>query len=201
MEMPILETARLRVRPFVMDDLERVHQLLDIELGEADVGTEGALALEQRREWLQWMVLNYAQMAWLYQPPYGDRAVVLKETDELIGACGFAAVLAPVGQLPWFAAMCGGRETRLSSPEFGLYWAISPSHQRRGYASEAGRALIDYAFTTLRLSRIVATTAYENTASIGVMQKLGMHIERNPYPDPPWLQVVGVMLNPEESSR
>ncbi len=176
MEMLPLETARLHIRPFVMDDLERVHQLLDVELGDADVGTEGALTRDQRREWLQWTVLNYAQLAWLYQPPYGDRAIALKETDELIGACGFAPALAPFRQLSWFIAMSGGRETRLASPEFGLYWAVAPSQQRRGYATEAGRALIDYAFTALQLSRIVATTTFENAASIGVMHKLGMRI-------------------------
>ncbi len=95
MQMPVLETARLRVRPLGMSDLERVHQLLDVDLGEADVGTEGAKTRDERREWLQWTVLNYAQLAWLYQPPYGDRAIALKETDELIGACGFAPALDP----------------------------------------------------------------------------------------------------------
>ncbi len=200
MQMPSLETARLRIRPFRMDDLEGIHQLLDVELVDAEVGTEGALMRQQRREWLQWTVLNYAQLALLYQPPYGDRAVVLKETNELIGACGFAPALAPFGQLPWFVAMSGGRETRRDSSEFGLYWAIAPSQQRRGYATEAGRALIDYGFTALRLARVVATTTFENEASIGVMRKLGMHIEHNPYPDPPWLQIVGVLEHPEERS-
>jgi RimJ/RimL family protein N-acetyltransferase len=47
------------------------------------------------------------------------------------------------------------------------------------------------------LLRIVATTHDDNDASIRVMRKLGMLIERNPYPDPPWLQVVGVLENPQ----
>jgi hypothetical protein len=55
--------------------------------------------------------------------------------------------------------------------------------------------MIDYAFQQLRLKRIVATTTYDNAASMGVMQKVGMRIARNPYPDPPWLQVVGVLEN------
>jgi hypothetical protein len=45
------------------------------------------------------------------------------------------------------------------------------------------------------LKRVIATTMYDNAASMGVMRKLGIHIERNPYPDPPWLQVVGVLDN------
>jgi GNAT superfamily N-acetyltransferase len=77
-----------------------------------------------------------------------------------------------------------------------LYWSISPSYQRRGFATEAGRALVDWAFSVLHLGRIIATTRYDNTASIRVMEKLGMRIERNPSPDPPWLQVVGLGTNP-----
>jgi ribosomal-protein-alanine N-acetyltransferase len=46
------------------------------------------------------------------------------------------------------------------------------------------------------LQRVVATTTYNNAASIRVMQKLGMTIERNPLPDPPWFQVVGVLESP-----
>jgi [ribosomal protein S5]-alanine N-acetyltransferase len=45
------------------------------------------------------------------------------------------------------------------------------------------------------LRRVVATTTYDNEASMGVMRKLGMRIERNPFPDPPWLQVVGILEN------
>ena len=48
------------------------------------------------------------------------------------------------------------------------------------------------------MNRIVATTSYDNLASIAVMRKLSMRIERNPLPDPPWLQVVGML---EAASR
>jgi RimJ/RimL family protein N-acetyltransferase len=83
----------------------------------------------------------------------------------------------------------------LYSPEFGLYYALSPAYQRQGYATEAAQALINYAFTQLHLKRIVATTTYENVASIGVMRKAGMRIEKNPFPDPPGFQVVGILEN------
>jgi hypothetical protein len=42
----------------------------------------------------------------------------------------------------------------------------------------------------------VATTEHANIASIGVMRKLGMRIERNSLSEPPWLQVVGVLEHP-----
>ena len=72
----------------------------------------------------------------------------------------------------------------------------SPAHQRQGYATEAAQAMCDYAFQELKLKRIIAITSYDNAASIGVMRKLGMRIGRNPFPDPPWLQVVGIRENP-----
>jgi RimJ/RimL family protein N-acetyltransferase len=86
--------------------------------------------------------------------------------------------------------------TRLTSPEVGLYYAFFPAHQHQGYATEAVRALIAFAFSVLRLRRIVATTTYENVRSMGVMRRVGMRIEQNPDPDPFWLQVVGVLDNP-----
>jgi RimJ/RimL family protein N-acetyltransferase len=179
-----------------MDDLSDIHRILDVELAAALYDTGGAYALDERRQWLQWTILSYEELAKLYQPPYGERAVVLKRTEQLIGACGFVPCLNAFGQLPAFRSAVDGVAARLYSTEFGLFWALSPAHQRQGYATEAATALIDYAFAELQLERIVATTTNENAASIRVMQKLGMRIERNPYPDPPWLQVVGLRYHP-----
>ncbi len=75
----------------------------------------------------------------------------------------------------------------------GLYWEIASGQRRQGYAAEAGQALIDHGFQRLKLRRIVAMTRYDNAASIGVMRKLGMRVEHNLLPDPPWLQVVGII--------
>ncbi|HET7087649.1 MAG TPA: GNAT family N-acetyltransferase [Anaerolineae bacterium] len=190
--MPALETERLIIRPFAMDDLDAIHRILDVELAEVDFGSEEAKTLDARREWLRWTILNYDQLARLYQPPYGERAIVLKSSDELIGAAGYVPCLNVFGQLP----VSGGTRDGLTSTEFGLYYALSPAHHRRGYAAEAVRAMIDYAFRRLRLRRIIATTTYNNKASMGVMRKVGMRIEKNPFPDPPWLQVVGVLEAP-----
>ena len=192
--MPPLETARLLVRPFRLADLHPVHRLLDVDLAAVEFGSEGAGTLRQRRAWLRWSVLNEAQLARLYQPPYGDRAIVLKGTNELIGACGFVPSFGPFGQLPTLAV--AGPAARLHTPELGLFYAVSPAFQRQGYAVEAVRALVGYAFDHLQLRRIVATTTYDNAASIRVMEKVGMRIDRNAYPDPPWLQVVGILDHP-----
>ena len=194
--MPSLETPRLLVRPFELSDLQDVYRLLDVELRDADLGTDKTDTLEARGRWLQWAMLNYEQLAQLHQPPYGDRAITLKSTGQLIGACGFVPCLNPFEQVPGLAS--GGPVTAAghATPEFGLFYAISPAHQRQGFASEAAQALVDYAFDRLNLKRIIAETSYDNLGSMGVMRRLGMRVERNPYPDPPWLQVVGVLWHP-----
>jgi [ribosomal protein S5]-alanine N-acetyltransferase len=193
--MPPLETARLLIRPFVHADLPAIHQLLDHDLADSEMGNEGQQSLDARRQWLDWTVLNYDQLAKLYQPPYGDRAVVLKDEGTLIGACGYVPCLGPYDQIPALRAG-NGRAPGVGTTEFGLFWAVAPSRQRRGYATEAGQALIDYAFDQLSLGRIIATTTYDNAASLAVMRKLGMTLDRNPLPTPPWLQIVGFLENP-----
>ena len=199
MLMPPLETKRLIIRPFALDDLDAAYRILDVELSEAETGTAGAQTREQRRTWLQWSALNYDQLAYMYQPPYGDRALALRQTGELIGACGYVPALGPFDLLPSFASAEPESAARGYRPEFGLYWAIAPAYQRHGYASEAARALIDYAFTQLNLKRTIATTTYDNAASIGVMRKAGMRIERNPTSEPPWFQVVGIRERSEQA--
>jgi len=193
-EMPILETPRLVIRPFVSDDLQAVHSILDQELADFQPKSQ-----DERRSWLAWTVLNYTELARLYQPPYGDRAVALKADGTLIGACGLVPCLHPFEQLPGWNSGPGSQPIpyphACSSPELGLFYAISPAYQRQGYASEAAQALVDYAFRVLNVKRVVATTDHDNPGSMGVMRRLGMRILRNPQPDPPWLQVVGVVEN------
>jgi len=53
MRMPVLETERLLIRPFVLDDLEACHQLFDVE-----ARTE-VQSLAERKRWLEWSVMNY----------------------------------------------------------------------------------------------------------------------------------------------
>jgi RimJ/RimL family protein N-acetyltransferase len=135
----------------------------------------------------------------LYQPPYAEYGVELRDGGELIGdgelvgLAGLVPSMMPFDLLPGYPSEPA---RGYSIPEVGLFWAISPRHHRRGYATEAGAALIGYGFETMHLRRIVATTEHENTASIGVMRRLGMRVERNPSPAPFFLNVVGMLENP-----
>jgi ribosomal-protein-alanine N-acetyltransferase len=188
MHMPPLETERLIIRPFTLDDLDAVHQILDIEV------TMETLSLDERKQWLAWTVLNYKELEWLRQGPWGDRAVVLKSEGRLIGACGFNVAFIPLGRIPSYAS---GEESSpsLNVLEAALYYALSPAYWGQGYATEAAQALIDYALRELHLKRIVATTSHDNVRSMGVMERVGMRIERNPHPTPQWFQVVGILEN------
>jgi RimJ/RimL family protein N-acetyltransferase len=190
MNMPILQTERLLIRPFTFDDLE-IYQEINVANGWTDESMTAEANFQARRDWLEWSVRNYEQLAQLHQPPYGDRAVVLKENDRLIGGCGLVPLLMPFGQLPAF----GGQANSLNSTQIGLFWMIGPTYQRQGLATEAAEAIVRYAFEELRLTRLIATTKYTNLASAGVMRRLGMTVEHNPSADPPWMQVVGILPN------
>jgi RimJ/RimL family protein N-acetyltransferase len=53
-------------------------------------------------------------------------------------------------------------------------WRLAPLARRKGYATEAGRAAINFAFDGVRTSLVLAVANQENKASHRVMQRLGM---------------------------
>lgn len=200
MHLPVLETARLTIRPFTPKDLDAAHHLfVNVGWANADESLEEQLAL--RRDYLEWNALNHLMLARLMQPPFGDRAVVWKEKGHengrqrdgrLVGAVGVVPAWGPFEQLPAFGGVTHG----LNTPEMGLMWAVHPAYQQQGIATEAAHALIQFLFRELRLKRVVALTGYDNLPSQRVMQKLGMTLERNPQKEPPWFQVIGILENP-----
>jgi RimJ/RimL family protein N-acetyltransferase len=189
----ILETPRLIIRAFQPDDLHAIHRILDLTFGDGSK-IDVAEALNERRSWLEWSRLSAEWFPKMFQPPYGDRAVVLKQSSEVLGAVGLVPCFDVFEQVPGLGH--GGPPSAHRVTEIGLFWAIDPDHLRNGYATEAVQALIDFGFQQLHVKRLIATTEYDNAASIGVMRKLGMTIAKNPLPDPPWLQVVGILEHP-----
>ena len=57
------------------------------------------------------------------------------------------------------------------APEVG--WTLHPAHHGRGYATEAGRACIDYAFGELGWNSVIHVIQHGNVASERVAEKLG----------------------------
>ncbi len=197
MQVPELHTPRLLIRPLVMADLPAIHRVLHRAFREAG-NPDDVQALAERRSWLEWTILSYEWHARLHQPPYGERGVVLRSSGELIGAVGYVPSFDAFGQIP--ALSTDGTAPGVMTPEIGLFWAVEPEQQGQGYATEAAGAMIAYAFEHLRVRRVVATTEHSNLASQAVMRKLGMTLVRNPLPDPPWLQIVGVLVNPLDAT-
>ena len=179
-----LQTPRLIIRPYTADDLDS-----RVRISVECFGNNANPAAMQ--SWIDWTVLSNRWFSGLSQPPYGDYVIALHD-GTAIGSVG----LVP-STIPWgvFEPVPPSDPDPLISPEFGLYWAILPEHQRKGYAAEAARAMIDFIFNTMHARRVVATTEFDNPASMGVMQKLGMTVLRNPTGKPFWCEVVGVLDN------
>lgn len=182
MHMPPLETDRLRIRPFEQSDLSAVRAILEAD--ETDPTTE---------RYVRHGALNALVLADLMQPPLGDRAVELRSTGEVVGIAGLVPAYGPFDQLrPMGELQSDEPLSSLYRIEIGLYYAVHPMHRRQGHASDAARALVDFAFDRLQLGRIVATTEHHNAASQAVMRRLGMRMHENALPEPAWFQVVGI---------
>jgi RimJ/RimL family protein N-acetyltransferase len=84
---------------------------------------------------------------------YGMWAVERRSDGAFLGRAGF---LDPPG---W--------------PGFEIGWMIGREHWGQGYATEAGRRALGFAFGTLRRERVISIIRPENTRSIRVAEKLG----------------------------
>ena len=89
---------------------------------------------------------------------WGFWAVSLKETDTFIGMVGLNNANA---DMPF-------------SPAVEIAWRLDNDYWGLGYATEAARASLNFAFDTLGLDEVVAFTAVINKRSQLVMERLGM---------------------------
>lgn len=85
-------------------------------------------------------------------------SIIEMESNEIIGSCGFNSL-----------------DFENEKAEIG--YDIARAFWGRGYASEAISALLDYAFSTLKLNRIEAKVEPENVNSVKVLQKLNFMFE------------------------
>ena len=56
-------------------------------------------------------------------------------------------------------------------------FTVAPGQQRKGYAAEAVRALLDHLFLVMGRHRVVASADPRNQASVALLEKLGMRRE------------------------
>lgn len=152
--MIVVETKRLLLRNFHLLDCAA----LDVVFGDAEVMRFGPGVQDQAwvRNWVRTCLENYYQTL-----GFGPWAVVKKASARLIGYCG----------LFYFPDIAG-------RPEVEIGYRLARAAWGQGYATEAARAVQDYALEVLGLRRLVAIIDPQNTASLRVAEKIGMHFEQ-----------------------
>ena len=147
----ILETPRLILRQFVLDDAENIYLLnLDPEVVQytGDVSFE---SVEHARAFLS----NYNPYA---AYGYGRWAVIEKDTQETLGWCGLKYLV-------------DEKETDIGYRFMKKYWG-------KGYATESAKACLDYGFKNFELDFIVGNAMNANPASIKVLEKIGLKFHK-----------------------
>lgn len=152
----ILGTARLYLRRWQRSDVEPMSQINADPAVMRWIGS-GAVADPERtlESILRW------DAAW-DQQGFGLFAVEARRSGELLGFTGLA--------VPSFLPEV------LPAVEIG--WRLRRSAWGQGYATEAARAALTFAFEDRGLDRIVSIAQVGNDASLRIMAKLGMHHER-----------------------
>lgn len=144
----ILETERLYLRELTQEDYPSLCRILQDE--ETMYAYEGAFCDTEVQEWLDRQMSRYRRWG------FGLWAVVLKETDQMIGQCGLT-------MQPW-----KGEEVL----EVG--YLLERNFWHRGYATEAARACRDYAFEVLQAKEVCSIIRDTNLASQKVAIRNGM---------------------------
>ncbi len=73
--------------------------------------------------------------------------------------------------------LIGDLAFKLEDRQAEIGFSFDPAFQGKGYATEAATALLEFAFTTLKLHRVHATTDPRNTSSMRLLEKLGFRKE------------------------
>ena len=150
--MAEIETARLRLRLCTPDDLDDLADLFGDAAVMRYIGLESGKALTREEAA---GVLDNIISGW-HRRGFGRWAVLLKSTGQLIGLCGLKLLD--------------------GTPE--LMYILRRDHWGAGLATEAARACLRYGFEELRFASIIAVTRPENLASQRVLEKIGLHYER-----------------------
>lgn len=151
--MPTIQTERLLLSELTPDDAGFILQLLNEPSFLDNIGDRGVRDLDGAvRYILDGPVQSYARNG------FGLWRVDLRETGEAIGMCGLL------------------RRDTLPDPDLG--YAFLPNHWSRGYAVEAGAAVLRHAREALALPRVLAITDLDNQPSIKVLERLGLRFER-----------------------
>jgi RimJ/RimL family protein N-acetyltransferase len=146
--MEIAVTPRLRLRTVTLEDAPFYLELVTDPAFIAHIGDRGIRSVEEARR-----ALAAGPMAMQQARGHSLYLVELKDSGRPIGMCGLIK-----------------RDT-LTDVDIG--YAFLPAFRGRGYAFEAGAAVLAYA-PTIGLTRVAAITSPDNAASNGLLRKLGL---------------------------
>ena len=150
--LPILETERLILRPFALADADDVQRLVgDRAIAATTLSIPHPYEDGMAEAWIA------GRQAMIERDESTPFAIERKSDGALIGSINLMDIQA-------------GHQA-----EFG-YW-IGVPYWNRGYCTEAGQAMLDFAFNELGLVRVHARHLSRNPSSGRVMQKLGMSHE------------------------
>lgn len=148
----IIETDRIFLRPFCIKDIEPFAKICANPNVMRYIGDGKPVSLDIISEKIpEWIELYEKQK-------YGLMALVLKETNELIGFCGFIHQIVD-----------GDEYIELGYRLDEAYWG-------KGVATEAALAVRDYAFNVLEIPLLISIIHHHNDASKRVAKKVGMKL-------------------------
>ena len=149
----IIETERLILGKFTLKDAPFMLELLNTPDWLRFIGDRNVYTIEQTE---QYLLNGYLKSYETHG--FGFYAVMLKETEELIGMCGLI------------------KRDILEDVDIGF--AFLPQFTGKGYGFEAAAATLHYALNTLKLNKIIAIVDPENVASIALIKKIGLRFEK-----------------------
>ena len=147
-----LNTARLILRSFREDDVDRMAQLF----GNPNFMRFSLGVFTERK---QTVAFIEKVIGWDRTGIPSQFAVVPKAEDAVIGYCGF-----------YHHAELPG--------EVEIGYRLHPDYWNRGLITEAARAVRDHAFADLKLPRVISLIHAENIPSRRVAEKNGMKVEK-----------------------
>ena len=145
----VIETERLRLRMLRDSDLDNLAALFADPDVMRYVGNGQPADRAEAKKALDSIVAHWERHG------FGRWAVEDKQTNEFVGY--------------------GGLRSLFGTPEVVYHFA--KRHWGKGFATEMGRACLEFGFHEKGFDRVVAIAKPLNAASIHVMQKLGLHFE------------------------
>jgi ribosomal-protein-alanine N-acetyltransferase len=148
----MIETDRIFLRPFCIDDIEPFAEICANPKVMRYIGDGKPVSLDLIAEKIpEWM-------EWYEKQKYGLMALVMKDTDKLIGFCGFIHQV--VDEIEYIE----------------LGYRLDEAYWGKGLATEAAVAVRDYAFNVLKIPQLISIIHHQNDASKRVAKKVGMRL-------------------------